>query len=82
MEEIEPTQQVLDSIAKDHNVSMSAVALNYSMSKGVLPLAGIRRPQQAEQNMQAFGWRPSNEEILRIDSVSVKGKATKMWQHG
>jgi aryl-alcohol dehydrogenase-like predicted oxidoreductase len=82
IEVLEPTLDVVESIAKAHDVSMSAVALNYNISKGVLPLAGIRKAQHAEQNMQALGWRLSNEEIQRIDSVSLEGKATKLWQQG
>jgi aryl-alcohol dehydrogenase-like predicted oxidoreductase len=31
MEELEPTLDVLEEIAKARNVSMSAVALNYNM---------------------------------------------------
>jgi len=82
MEELEPTLEVLQSIATAHNVSMSAVALNYNICKGVLPVVGIRSPQMAEQNMQALGWRLSNEEIQKIDSVSLEGKTTKLWQQG
>ena len=82
LEKLEPTLEVVESVAKAHNVSMSAVALNYNLSKGILPLAGIRKLEQAEQNMQALGWRLSNEEIQKIDSVSLEGKATKLWQQG
>jgi aryl-alcohol dehydrogenase-like predicted oxidoreductase len=77
MEEIEPTLKVVESI-----VSMAAVALNYNMCNGVVPVVGVRRPQQVEQNIQAFGWRLSNAEIGRLDAISVEGKATKLWAAG
>jgi aryl-alcohol dehydrogenase-like predicted oxidoreductase len=82
MEELEPTLKVIESIAKDHNLPMSAVALNYNLSKGALPLVGIRRPLHVEQNMQALGWRLTEDEIKRLDAVSLKGKATRLWQQG
>ena len=73
---------VLQSIASAHKVSISAIALNYNLSKGVLPVVGLRKLEQAEQNMQALGWRLSDEEIQKIDSVSFEGKARKLWQQG
>lgn len=82
MEEYEPVLNVLESIASAHKVSMSAVALNYNISKGALPVVGLRKLEQAEQNMQALGWRLSEEEIRKIDSVSIEGKTTKLWQQG
>ncbi|MCJ1393097.1 hypothetical protein MMC18_005969 [Xylographa bjoerkii] len=82
MKDIEPTLSVLDEIARDRQTSMSAVALNYNISKGVVPVAGIRNEAQALQNMKAVGWRLTNEEIQRIDKVSMEGKLTKLWQQG
>lgn len=57
---------------------MSAVALNYNLSKGVQPVVGIRKPVQVEQNVQALGWRLTNEEMQRLDDVSIEGKMTKL----
>jgi len=82
MDQLESTLAVVASVAKAHDVSMSAVALNYNLSKGILPVAGIRKLEQAEQNLQALGWRLSDEEIQKIDEVSLEGKATKLWQQG
>jgi len=82
MEDLEPTLRVVESIAKARGVSMSAVALNYNISKGVVPVVGIRKPEQAKQNLQALGWRLSEEEIKNLDSVSLEGKKTVLWQQG
>jgi len=82
MQDLEPVLGVLRSIAAERGVSVSAVALNYSMSRGVCPLAGIRMEEQARENCGALGWRLSEEEIRRIDGVSFKGYATELWQHG
>lgn len=82
MEDIEPVIGVLRGIAEKRGKSISAVSLNYNMSKGVLPTVGVRKPQQAEENVQALGWRLTDDEIKQIDSVSFEGKRTKLWQHG
>jgi aryl-alcohol dehydrogenase-like predicted oxidoreductase len=78
MEEIEPTLQAVRDIAHKRGVPMSAVALNYNLSKGVQPVVGIRKPVQVEQNVQALAWRLTNEEMQRLDDVSIEGKTTKL----
>jgi aryl-alcohol dehydrogenase-like predicted oxidoreductase len=82
MAEIEPVNLVLKGIADRRGVSISAVALNYNMCKGITPVVGIRKPEQAEANTQALGWRLTNEEIREIDGVSFEGHTTKLWQQG
>lgn len=82
MEDLEPTLQVLQKLAQKHNKSMAAVALNWNMVKGAVPLVGIRNPKQAEQAIEALGWKLHDEDIRQIDDVSFEGKATKLWQQG
>lgn len=61
---------------------MTAVALNYVMCKGTIPLGGARNPQQATQNAQALGWRLSDKEIEDLEEVSLIGDKGTFWQHG
>ena len=82
IKDLEPTLKVLDDIAGKRQTSVSSVALNYNISKGVIPVVGVRSPVQAEQNMKATGWRLTKEEIIEIDNVSIEGKLTKLWQQG
>jgi aryl-alcohol dehydrogenase-like predicted oxidoreductase len=82
MEELEPTLDVLEEIAKARNVSMSAVALNYNMCKGILLVVGIRKVQQAEENLQASRWRLRDDDIRRIDGFSSEGETTRLLQQG
>jgi aryl-alcohol dehydrogenase-like predicted oxidoreductase len=79
---LEPTIDVLRRIAEERRVPAPAVALNYSINKGVVPLVGIRDADQAEQNMQALGWRLTQEEIRQIEGVSMEGYTSSLWQHG
>lgn len=69
-------------IEEKRRKSMAAVALNYNLVRGITPVVGVRKIEQAEQDCQALGWRLSDEEIRAIDEVSVKGKTSKSWQQG
>ncbi|KAJ9655628.1 hypothetical protein H2198_005526 [Neophaeococcomyces mojaviensis] len=82
MEHIEPALDVLRSLAQKYNVSIAAVALNWNMCKGAIPVVGIRKESQAVENMQAFGWRLTKEEITELDRRGFEGKTTKLWQQG
>ena len=82
MHMLEPTIDVLKSIAEEHRVPVPAVAINYSINKGVVPVVGIRDAEQAEQNMQALGWRLTEDEIRRIEAVSMQGHTSALLQHG
>ncbi|KAJ5675478.1 hypothetical protein N7462_008375 [Penicillium macrosclerotiorum] len=82
MHMLEPTIQVLKSIAEERRVPVPAIALNYSINKGVVPLVGVRDAEQAEQDMQALGWRLTEDEIHRIEAVSIRGNTSLMMQHG
>ena len=80
MRDLEPTRAVVKDIARKRGTSCSAVALNYNICKGAVPTVGVRSPEQAQQDSAALGWRLSEEDILRIDKVSIDGKSTKLWQ--
>lgn len=67
---------------KKKEKSVAAVALNYNMSKGTVPVVGIRNRRQAEEALEAFGWRLTEEEIVRIDEVAFEGNKTRLWQQG
>lgn len=82
MRDVEPVVAELRDIAEKRGKSVAAVALNYNMSKGTLPVVGIRNAKQAEEALEAFGWRLSVEEVVRIDKVAFDGNKTRLWQQG
>lgn len=63
------------------DVPMTAVALNWIMCKGAIPLPGARNAQQAEQNAKCLGWRLSEEEITELEAHSFEG-GNNTWQQG
>jgi aryl-alcohol dehydrogenase-like predicted oxidoreductase len=82
MKDVEPTLEMQKRIAEKRGVSVSAVALNYNLVHGISPVVAVRKPEQAEENVQALGWRLSDEEIAELDRVSFEGKSTSLWQQG
>ncbi len=45
---------------------MSAVALNYNISKGAVPTVGARSPDQVQHNLAALGWRLKDNEAMGL----------------
>ncbi|KAL1998805.1 hypothetical protein VTN02DRAFT_5541 [Thermoascus thermophilus] len=82
IQELETTIAVLRRIAEKKRVTISAVALNFNINKGTIPCVGVRSLEEAEQNMQALGWRLSPEEIRHIESVSLEGRKSVLFQQG
>ncbi|KAJ4128062.1 hypothetical protein NW768_008346 [Fusarium equiseti] len=82
MEELEPVLETLKTVAERRGKSIAAVALNYNISKGVLPVVGIRNVEQAKCAIEALGWRLTDTEMREIDKVSIVGDKTVFWQQG
>ena len=57
MKEVEPVLEVLEEIAQRVSVNVAAVASNYNIGKGVVPVVGVRKSGQVKQNAEAFWWR-------------------------
>lgn len=70
IEEIEETIALLRRIAEARRVPIAAVALNYNLCKGTVPIVGIRNADQAADLTRALGWRLSTDEIRAIESQS------------
>eukprot|EP01031_Cornospumella_fuschlensis_P032150 gene32150-38889_t len=64
----------LRSIARYRNKTVSQVVLNWNLSKGILPLVGIRSIRQAKENLGALGWSLSADEIEAIDLAASRNK--------
>ena len=82
MRELEPTLDVLRGIAEERRVHISAVALNFCINKGVIPVVGVLNGEQVDENLEALGWRLTEDEVRRIEAVSIEGRSSALFQHG
>ncbi|KAF3930156.1 hypothetical protein ABW19_dt0209116 [Dactylella cylindrospora] len=81
-EKVEPLLEAMKEIAENHDVPISAIALNWVMCKGAIPLGGARNAKQAEQNGKALGFKLTEEEIKKLDDLSCEGGVMKFFQAG
>ncbi|THX81276.1 putative aryl-alcohol dehydrogenase Aad14 [Aureobasidium pullulans] len=61
----------LEEVANEHNVSLTAVALAYVMSKtiNVFPLVGGRKVEHLKDNTKALSIKLSDEQIKKLEGV-------------
>ncbi|KAH0141824.1 hypothetical protein KCU67_g14317, partial [Aureobasidium melanogenum] len=61
----------LEEIANEHNVTVTAVALAYVMSKtiNVFPLVGGRKVEHLHDNIKALTIKLSDEQIKKLEDV-------------
>ena len=85
MAKVDAVVAVLREVGEEHDRSPSQVALQWIVSKGVVPIPGAKNRSQAEQNAGGAGWSLSTAEISRLDSVALEGTSdlrNRFWQHG
>jgi aryl-alcohol dehydrogenase-like predicted oxidoreductase len=71
LSKLPPLLKVMTEIGQDHGGKSNVqVALNWVICKGALPIPGAKNGDQALQNAGALGWKLSEDEVSRLDSVS------------
>jgi pyridoxine 4-dehydrogenase len=71
IERIQPLIELQREIGAAHGDKTPAqVALNWTLSKGVVALAGAKNGRQAMENSGALGWTLSSKEIILLNSAS------------
>jgi aryl-alcohol dehydrogenase-like predicted oxidoreductase len=72
---------VMKKISKEKKVSMSQVALNYSLRKpGITSvITGVRNEKQLLDNVAASDWELNEEEIKQLDEVSKQARIYPYW---
>ncbi len=64
---------LLRRIGEEHGGKTPAqVAINWTMTKGVLPIPGVKNRRQAEEDAGAAGWRLSEDAVGRLDAASAE----------
>jgi len=65
--------QTMRDVASNHpGATLSQVAVNWTRSKGTIPIPGARSLKQVKQNLAALEWELSGEEVALLDAASVK----------
>ncbi|KAJ7959405.1 Pyridoxal reductase [Quillaja saponaria] len=64
---LEPLLISLREIAQRRHKTIAQVAINWCISKGAVPIPGVKSIEQAKENLGALGWRLSSEEVLQLE---------------
>ena len=69
---IQPLTGLLREIGQAHGGKTPAqVALNWTISKGTVPIPGAKNARQAIDNAGALGWRLADAEVAALDAASA-----------
>ncbi len=69
--QVQPLIRMMREIGQAHyDKSPVQVALNWLMSKGVVPIPGAKNGLQAKENAGAMGWRLEEKEVEILDEAS------------
>lgn len=79
MSKMDPIVSVLRTIGQETTKTPAQVALNWCISKGTIPIVGVKNIKQAEDNLGALGWRLTEKHIEMLDKVT-RTKGTRLWQ--
>jgi aryl-alcohol dehydrogenase-like predicted oxidoreductase len=70
-EQIEPLVKVMREVGREQGgKTLAQVALNWCISKGTVPLAGVKNIRQARDNCAALEWRLSEAQVAALDQAS------------
>jgi aryl-alcohol dehydrogenase-like predicted oxidoreductase len=66
-------RRTLAEVAQAHQASVSQVALNWLMARDphIIPIPGASKAAHARQNVEALGWRLTDDEFAAIDAASA-----------
>lgn len=71
LEKIAPVISLLQSLGEKYGRTPAQVALNWLIAQGnIIPIAGVKTPEQVKQNAGALGWRLNTDEIGQLEQVS------------
>ncbi|KAI8876828.1 Aldo/keto reductase [Backusella circina FSU 941] len=73
---------VVRRIAQKYQREPSAIALNWCIVKGTIPLGGARTASHVTQNVRALDFRLTPEEVDELDALAFVGENNNRWNHG
>jgi len=69
-----PLLGTLREVATAHDVSMSAVAINWAMRQGCLVIVGMKSPEQVRDNLAALTFTMSGAEVDELERAAASAK--------
>jgi aryl-alcohol dehydrogenase-like predicted oxidoreductase len=71
----------IDEIAKETGKSVPQIALNWLMHKPTVSsiIIGARNEEQQRQNLDAYGWKLTSEQIAKLDKASEVTPSYPRW---
>jgi aryl-alcohol dehydrogenase-like predicted oxidoreductase len=71
----------IDEIAKETGKSVPQIALNWLLHRPTVSsiILGVRNEEQLKQNLAAFGWNLTPEQIAKLDKASETSLAYPYW---
>merc|ERR1712224_193137 len=69
---IQPLLTTMATIATKRKKTLSQIALNYIITKGVVPIPGCRTVSQLKDNLGAMGWRLTATEVKMLELEADK----------
>ncbi|KAL0400547.1 UNVERIFIED_CONTAM: Pyridoxal reductase, chloroplastic [Sesamum latifolium] len=69
---LEPLLNSLKEIAQRRRKTISQVAINWCISKGTVPIPGVKSIKQAEENLGALGWQLTSDELLQLEYAALE----------
>ncbi|MBD8848369.1 MULTISPECIES: aldo/keto reductase [Priestia] len=60
----------LKEVAKEKNVTISQLAIAWTIAKGALPIPGTKRVNYVEENVKAINIKLTEEELAQLEAVS------------
>lgn len=67
---INPVVSELKKIGEKYGKTPAQIALSWTISKGVLPIVGVRNAKQLTSNMGGIGWKLPDEDCERLDQMT------------
>ena len=73
---LKPLYELMESIGKQHNISIPQVAMSFCSSKGIVPICGCRKAYQVEQLYNAVNVKLSDAEIKMLEAEADRLNVT------
>ena len=67
---LDPLLTVLKNISNKRNCSISQVAVNYVVSKNIIPIVGCKNTQQARENIESAAFVLDDDEVSLIEDTA------------